>query len=125
MSVHFLSDQGWHSLGQTTGFIFKQRLPPFLSSAEIRYGIQNMSLSLTPTPSHITRQGRQLSCCIVRMIYAQTSRHTLSLSLSLCLCFSRDRSPHGNKHVDSWVKTEGISMQNQLTKYSQNFLQTV
>lgn len=83
MSVHFLSDQGWHSLGQTTGFIFEQRLPPFLSSAEIRYGIQNMSLSLTPTPSHITRQGRQLSCCIVTMIYAQTSRHTLSLSLSL------------------------------------------
>lgn len=54
-----------------------------LSWALVKLDIQNTSLSLTlgPTPSHITRQGHQLSCCIVPMIYTHTSRHTLSLSL--------------------------------------------
>lgn len=42
--VCFHSDQGWQSLSQTTGFIFNQRLAPFLSFGEIRY-----SKHITPT----------------------------------------------------------------------------
>lgn len=44
--VHFLSDQGWQYLSQTTGFILNQHLAPFLSFGEIRYS-KHISLSLT------------------------------------------------------------------------------
>lgn len=80
VSVHFLSNHGWHSLGQTTGSIFEQRLPPFLHPGKIRYS-KHVSNSVT-----LTRQGHRLSCCIAQIIYTHThtGRHPLSFSLFRC-----------------------------------------
>lgn len=114
-SVHFLSDQGCHSLGQTTGFIFKQRLPPFLSSGEIRYS-KHVSLAHSQSNSvthHKTGTATQLLHC-TNDLYAQTQADILSLSP----CVGPGRAPHGGQHAGSSVKTEGIRMQNQLTNQS-------
>lgn len=97
VSVHFLSDQGWHSSGQKTGFIFKQRLPPFLSSGEIRYS-KHVSFTHSGSNSvthHKTGTPTQLLHC-TNDLYTHKQTYPLSLykhPLSQCC------------HLESWPST--------------------